>query len=117
MNRLYHTYLFIFVSLIFQLTIYGSCLSNLSLGKGSDVDMSLWIPEADVLKRGFHDGSLEAWRYESGMTKLVYQVFRKLNNLRSEFRGMTPITKARTPVITGTYSYAGNLFTEDGSIK
>mmetsp|Transcript_33457 Transcript_33457/g.36000 ORF Transcript_33457/g.36000 Transcript_33457/m.36000 type:complete len:783 (+) Transcript_33457:98-2446(+) len=100
-----------------RLSIYGSCLSKLSIGKGSDVDISLWIPEADTLKRCFHDGTIEAWRYNQEMTKLVHQVFRKLNNFRAEFRGMSPITKARIPVITGTYIYAGNPFTEDGSIN
>ena len=100
-----------------QLSIYGSCLSNLSLGKGSDVDMSLWIPAADRLKRGFHDGSIEARQYEQCIKKLVYQVFRKLNNLKTEFRCLIPITKARIPVVTGTYIYAGNPFTEDGSIE
>mmetsp|Transcript_10381 Transcript_10381/g.25119 ORF Transcript_10381/g.25119 Transcript_10381/m.25119 type:complete len:822 (-) Transcript_10381:2015-4480(-) len=99
-----------------RLSIYGSCLSNLSLGKGSDVDMSLWIPAADTLKRGYRDGSIDSKEYEESMKKLVYQVFRKLSNLRAEFRSMTPITKARIPVITGTYIYAGNPFTEDGSI-
>lgn len=79
--------------------------------------MSLWIPEADTLKRCFYDGSIEAWRYNQEMTKLVHQVYRQLNNLRAEFTGMSPITKARIPVITGTYINAGNPFTEDGSIK
>ena len=79
--------------------------------------MSLWIPAADSLKRGFHDGSVDARQYEQSVKKLVYQVFRKLNHLKAEFRGMTAITKARIPVITGTYIYAGNPFTEDGSIE
>lgn len=79
--------------------------------------MSLWIPAADSLKRGFRDGSIDARQYEQSTKKLVYQVFRKLSNLKAEFRGMTPITKARIPVITGTYVYAGNPFTEDGSIE
>jgi len=100
-----------------RVSIYGSCLSNLSLGKGSDVDMSLWIPQADVLKRGFRDGSVDARQYEQSMKNLVYKVFRKLSNHKAEFRSMTPITKARIPVITGTYVYAHNPFTEDGSIN
>ena len=99
------------------MSIYGSCLSNLSLGKDSDIDLSLWIPAADNLKKGFEDGSIESRQYEQSMKKLVYQVFRKLSNLKAEFRGLTPITKARIPVITGTYIYAGNPYTEDGSIK
>eukprot|EP00532_Pseudo-nitzschia_australis_P011780 CAMPEP_0168218062 /NCGR_PEP_ID=MMETSP0140_2-20121125/7646_1 /TAXON_ID=44445 /ORGANISM="Pseudo-nitzschia australis, Strain 10249 10 AB" /LENGTH=608 /DNA_ID=CAMNT_0008145991 /DNA_START=194 /DNA_END=2017 /DNA_ORIENTATION=+ len=100
-----------------RLSIYGSCLSNLSIGKGSDVDMSLSIPAADSLKKGFHDGSIGARHYEQSIKNLVYKVFRKLSSLKAEFRGMTPITKARIPVITGTYIYASNPFTEDGSIN
>ena len=79
--------------------------------------MSLWIPAADTLKRGYHDGIVDSKQFEESMKKLVYKVFRKLSNLRAEFRSMTPITKARIPVITGTYIYAGNPFTEDGSIE
>ena len=79
--------------------------------------MSLWIPAADSLKKGFDNGSIDARQYEQSIKKLVFQVFRKLSNLKAEFRGMTPITKARIPVITGTYVYAGNPYTEDGSIE
>ena len=100
-----------------QLSIYGSCLSNLALGKASDVDMSLWIPAAENLKNDFENGSIDARQYDQSMKKLVYQVFRKLSKLKAEFRAMTPITKARIPVISGTYNYAGNPYTEDGSIE
>jgi len=99
-----------------RLSIYGSCLSNLALGKGSDVDMSLWIPAADSLKKEFDSGRVDAREYDQSMKKMVYQVCRKLSKLKAEFRGMTPITQARIPVISGTYVYAGNPYTEDGSI-
>lgn len=79
--------------------------------------MSLWIPEADALKRNFNDGKIEACEYEKSMRDLVYQVCRKLRNLKAEFRGMTPIAKARIPVITGTYIYGHNPCTGDGSIE
>jgi hypothetical protein len=100
-----------------RLSIYGSCLSNLSLGKGSDVDLSLWIPEADALKKGFNDGSVGAEEYQRKMTTLVFQAKRKLEYKDSEFRNMFAITKARIPVITGTFIYANNPYTEDGSIE
>ena len=79
--------------------------------------MSLWIPAADSLKKDLNDGNIDAKEYEQSMKRLVFQVSRKLSNLKNEFRGMTPITKARIPVVTGTYIYAGNPFTEDGSIE
>lgn len=100
-----------------RLSIYGSCLSNLSLGKGSDVDLSLWIPEAERLKTSFADGSIAPEFYQRNMKKMVYQAFDRLNYLKSEFRNMVPITHARIPVITGTYIYADNPYSDDGSIE
>ncbi len=79
--------------------------------------MSLWIPAADSLKKEFDSGRVDAREYDQSMKKMVYQVCRKLSNLKAEFRGMTPITQARIPVISGTYVYAGNPYTEDGSIE
>ncbi|KAL3912512.1 MAG: hypothetical protein SGILL_006851 [Bacillariaceae sp.] len=99
-----------------RLSIYGSCLSNLSLGKGSDVDLSLWIPFADELKRDFDDGFISADEYSRKMANLVHQANRKLKFMQSEFRNMVAITRARIPVITGTFAYADNPYTEDGSI-
>lgn len=100
-----------------RVSIYGSCLSNLSLGKGADVDLSLWIPEAERLKTAFHDGEIEASVYEKDMKRFVYQVFHKFKNLQREFRGMQPITRARVPVVKGTYNFAHNPYSSDGSIK
>lgn len=100
-----------------RLSIYGSCLSNLSLGKGSDVDLSLWIPEADALKKGFQDGSVAAEDYQRKMTTFVHQAKRKLASFSSEFRNMFAITRARIPVITGTFVYAQNPYIEDGSME
>ncbi len=79
--------------------------------------MSLWIPAADSLKKDFDTGSIGAKQYDQSMRNLVCRVCRKLSKLKAEFRGMTPITKARIPVISGTYIYAGNPYTEDGSIE
>lgn len=81
------------------------------------MDISLWIPEADKLKKDFDSGGIDARQYDQCMKKLVYQVSRKLSKLKAEFRGLTPVTKARIPVISGTYIYAGNPYTEDGSIE
>ncbi|CAJ1969833.1 unnamed protein product [Cylindrotheca closterium] len=87
-----------------RLSLYGSCLSNLSLGVGSDVDLSLWIPIQDVPKKERKE-----------MAKHVYKVFHLLNN-RDGFEGMQPITRARVPVVKGTKLKAGNPYTPDGSI-
>jgi hypothetical protein len=100
-----------------RVSIYGSCLSNLSLGKGADVDLSLWIPEAENLQTAFQDGEVDANVYERDMKRFVYQACHKLKNLPSEFHGMQAITRARVPVIKGTYSFANNPYSADGSIK
>jgi hypothetical protein len=100
-----------------RVSIYGSCLSNLSLGKGADVDLSLWIPEAERLKTAFHKGEVEANVYERDMKRFVYQACHKLRNLQQEFRGMQAITRARVPVVKGTYAFAQNPYSSDGSIK
>ena len=100
-----------------RLSIYGSCLSDLSLGQASDVDLSLWIPEAAKLKAGFEGGTVSASKYERDMKRMVYTACRKLEHLPMEFRGMQPITRARVPVVKGTYTCAQNPHAPDGSIK
>jgi hypothetical protein len=100
-----------------RLSIYGSCLSDLSLGQASDVDLSLWIPEAARLKAGFEGGTISASTYERDMKRMVYAACRKLEQLPQEFRGMQPITRARVPVVKGTYTQAHNPHAPDGSIK
>ena len=57
-----------------EVRVYGSCLSNLSLGKSSDVDISLHLPAAAELKRGFENGHLDAARYEREMKGCVYRI-------------------------------------------
>ena len=95
----------------------STCLSNLSLGKGADVDLSLWLPEADKLQTDFHEGLVGASKYEKQMKQYVYQVFHKLNNRGHEFRDVQPVTRARVPVVKGTYNMAQNPYASDGSIK
>jgi hypothetical protein len=81
-----------------RVSIYGSCLSQLSLGKGSDVDLSLWIPEAEMLTIGFRDGSINAKVYEKKMKDFVFQATRKLRH-QNDFANLVPVTRARIPVI------------------
>jgi hypothetical protein len=100
-----------------RLSMYGSCLSDLSLGQASDVDLSLWLPQAASLKEGYHAGTIGASRYEKDMKQIVYQTTRLLENKTSEFRGLQPVTRARVPVVKGTYLKAENPHSIDGSIK
>ena len=100
-----------------RLSIYGSCLSELSLGHASDIDLSLWLPEMAKLKQSFKDGLIEAAKYEKETKNVVYQACRKLENYQHEFRNMQPIARARVPVLKGTYLKAGNPHSQDGNIK
>lgn len=100
-----------------RVSIYGSCLSNLSLGKGADVDLSLWIPKAEELQVGFEEGRLEANKYQKAMKSLVFQVFHKLKHCGKMFGDLQPVTRARVPVVKGTYNFAKNPYSSDGSLK
>jgi hypothetical protein len=100
-----------------RISIYGSCLSDLSLGKGADVDLSLWMPKAEQLRNDFERGRLEANAYEKRMKSFVFQVFHKLNNCGHMFRDLQPVTRARVPVVKGTYNFAKNPYAADGSLK
>jgi hypothetical protein len=100
-----------------RVSIYGSCLSDLSLGKGADVDLSLWLPKAEELRTDFEAGRLEAHNYEKRMKTFVFQVFHKLKNCGHMFRDLQPITRARVPVVKGTYNHAKNPYSPDGSLK
>jgi hypothetical protein len=100
-----------------RISIYGSCLSNLSLGKGADVDLSLWLPRAEELRADFEQGRLEATVYEKRMKSFVFQVFHKLKNFGQMFRDLQPVTRARVPVVKGTYNFAKNPYSHDGSLK
>jgi hypothetical protein len=100
-----------------RVSIYGSCLSNLSLGKGADVDLSLWLPRAEELRTDFEQGRLEASIYEKRMKTYVFQVFHKLKNFGQMFRDLQPVTRARVPVVKGTYNFAKNPYSQDGSLR
>ena len=99
-----------------RLSVYGSCLSNLSL-KASDVDLSLFLPEADRVRKSFQNGFWSPARYEKEMSKLVRDVWKKLMFRKKEFADMVPVTRARVPVVKGSYLNANNPHTEDGSLQ
>lgn len=101
-----------------EVRVYGSCLSNLSLGKSSDVDISLHLPSADFLKKQFASGHIQAERYEREIKSHVYRINSILcKKSHSGFRMQECVTKARVPVIKGTYVHAGNPYSPDGSLE
>ena len=101
-----------------EILVYGSCLSNLSLGKSSDVDISLHLPAAAHLKEKFASGKTEAHQYEREMKTHVYKINSLLaNHYQIGFQMQECVTRARVPVIKGTYLFAGNPYSPDGSIE
>ncbi|CAB9510744.1 Terminal uridylyltransferase 7 [Seminavis robusta] len=98
-----------------RLSVYGSCLSNLTL-EASDVDLSLYLPQAARAKKSFQNGFWPAEKYEKEMSKLVREVFRRLVRRKIEFQEMVPVTRARVPVVKGSYLKANNPYTPHGEL-
>uniref|UniRef100_A0A7S4QEU5 PAP-associated domain-containing protein n=1 Tax=Ditylum brightwellii TaxID=49249 RepID=A0A7S4QEU5_9STRA len=107
-----------------RLTIYGSCLSDLTLGGSSDVDISLHLPAAEKLKEDYHAGKIGAKKYESESKRFVYKIARAVewngskrggNCGARSFIDVQPVPRARVPVVKGKDIHAGCPFSSDGS--
>ena len=101
-----------------RLSIYGSCSSDLSLGRATDVDMNLVVPELQLAKQNYESGRLSAENYHDTVKKIVYQTVRCMQHgqHKSQFCQMVPVTRARVPVVKGQYLDAGNPYSSNGSI-
>ena len=101
-----------------EVRVYGSCLSNLALGKSSDVDISLHLPAFAKLKHLFETGEIEANKYQQDVKTYVFRIRNLLsNNSSNGFRITECVTRARVPVIKGKYVYANNPYSLDGSLE
>ncbi|KAL7541209.1 hypothetical protein ACHAXR_010721 [Thalassiosira sp. AJA248-18] len=101
-----------------RLTVYGSVLSGLALEGSHDVDVSIFIPELDRLKKNFDRGTVSASEYEKKARRIIYQVRDSLEYCRSRsFADLFAITRARVPVVKGTDVHAQNPYTHDGSLS
>lgn len=99
-----------------RLTVYGSCLSGLALEGSHDVDVSIYIPELDGMKKSFDAGRVSAEEYEKRMRRIIFKVRDSLQYFRSDrFFDLFAITRARVPVIKGKM-FTQNPYTEDGSL-
>lgn len=99
-----------------RLEVYGSCLSNLSIGVSSDVDISIHIPELKNAKDRFEQGTMTAQKYEGVLKRHVYAVRGKLQQCKKDFFDTEAVARARVPVVKGTYRFAENPYTNDGSL-
>ena len=102
-----------------RLTVYGSCLSGLTLEGSHDVDVSVYIPELYYLKEQFDNGKLSASQYDTRMSKLIFRVKNALVHHKKygdSFIDVFAITKARVPVIKGVDRYSNNPYSESGHL-
>jgi senataxin/terminal uridylyltransferase len=100
-----------------RISMYGSCLSDLSLGKNADVDFSLYIEELADTKNDYEMKKITEDTYRSVTKNYVYTTCRLLErNRKQRFQNMTPVAYARVPVVKGTYIKAGNPHSSDGSL-
>jgi DNA polymerase sigma len=99
-----------------RLSVYGSCLSDLSTGTSADVDLSLHVEALESAKTSFDAGKMSVLQYQKILKTHVYQTCRALESRRGEFVNMVPVTRARVPVVKGTWIKANNPHSADGSI-
>ena len=101
-----------------RIDVYGSCLSELTLDRSSDVDLSLEFPEVYKIHRQFVEGKITASWYDKQMRNFVFQIQRSLSNhANGRFTNVISVTNARVPVVKGTDPLAGNPHSEDGSLR
>lgn len=99
-----------------KLQVYGSCLSDLSTGKASDVDISIHIPALQKAKKRFEAGSMTPKKYENELKRHVYCVRGNLGDHDRDFKDLQAVARARVPVVKGCYRFAENPHTQDGSL-
>jgi DNA polymerase sigma len=99
-----------------RLSVYGSCLSDLSTGTSADVDLSLYVEELEFAKNSFDAGKMSVTQYKRILKTHVFQTCRALEHRRGEFVNMVPVTRARVPVVKGTWKNAKNPHSHDGSL-
>ena len=101
-----------------RLTVYGSCLSGLALEGSHDIDVSIYIPELDRLKKSFDSQEITAEEYEKKMRRIIFRVRDSLEHTRdSSFCDLFAVARARVPVIKGSDARARNPYARDGSLS
>jgi len=100
-----------------QLNIYGSCLSDLSIGISSDVDISLFVPEINNWNQLLKMGTLSPKGFEKKMKDLVFCVKGFLQKRGGkQFDQLQAVPRARVPVVKGRFLHAQNPLSKDGSL-
>ena len=99
-----------------QLTIYGSCLSNLSLEAISDVDISISIPRLKQLKVSLNEAKISEKIYFRRFQDCMFTI-RSLFTRNPKIVDIVVVTRARIPLIKGRVLHVGNPLTTDGSMS
>ena len=101
-----------------NLTVYGSCLSGLSLGKSSDVDISLFIPAIWHLQKDLENNKVNVREYEKKIKNTVYTVKNTIfHRGGGVFVDVTAVPFARVPVVKGTCLLRNSSEYKDDSIN
>lgn len=85
-----------------KLEVYGSCLSGLTLGNSSDVDISLSLPSLCEEKEKYERGEIPESSYRSKLKKICY-VMKNMIGSGNTFKYVTAVPYARVPVVKGTW--------------
>lgn len=99
------------------LDVYGSCLSGLSLGRSSDVDISLHDHNFARIKDAHEVGRMPLDKFTRMKKNFVYGLRRQIEiHGHNMFSDMEAVAFARVPVVKGRYLGAKNPFSSDGSL-
>jgi len=100
------------------LDVYGSCLSGLSLGRSSDVDISLHDHAFACTKHDHERGKITLDKFTQKKKRFVYNLHRQIESYgQNMFSNMKAVAFARVPVVKGRYLAAENPFSLDGSLE
>ena len=106
-----------------HLDIYGSCLSGLSLGNSSDVDISLYSTVAQKVTSEYRNGDINRKKYRASIGGIVCAACKVLEKYRGpnhdgeqEFVKLKAVTFGKYQRVTGVYLNASNPFSHDGSL-
>lgn len=99
------------------LDVYGSCLSGLSLGRSSDVDISLHDHKFARIKDDHEKGRMTLDKFTRKKKNFVYGLQRQIElHGQNMFSNMEAVAFARVPVVKGRFLDAENPFSSDGSL-
>ena len=86
-----------------ELDVYGSCLSGLTLGNSSDVDISMSSTFLRKAKKNYESGKISDSSYRKTLKKTCYTISDIIAGVEP-FSYVNVVPFARVPVVNGTWS-------------